>query len=50
MDDRGEMLNGLREIEKLNANAECIMGPNARLRELDNRIEISDAVTNSKLT
>ena len=40
----------LREIEKLNAYAECLMDSNAMLGELQNRIAISDEIRNAKLT
>ena len=40
---------GIKEIEKLNANEECLIGLQERLGELGNRIAISDEITNSKL-
>ena len=49
MVDRAEMLNDIREMGKLNAGAECLIDPNGGLGELENRIAISDEITNAKL-
>ena len=47
---RKEMLNGIKEIGKLNAGEECLMELNARHAELENRIAIFDEITNAKLS
>ena len=49
MADRKKMPMGLREIGKLHADAECLMDSDARLGELENRIAISEEITNAKL-
>ena len=47
---RAKMLKGLREIEKLNADEECLMNLNARVWGLENRIGIIEEIANAKLT
>ena len=44
------MLKGLKEIEQLNVNEECLMDMEEILGELENRIAISDKTTSEKLT
>ena len=49
MFERPKMLNGIREIGKLNVSGECLMGLNARRVGLENRIALSDEITNAKI-
>ena len=44
------MSTGIKEIEKLNADAEYLIDMDARHGELENRIAISDKIANVKLT
>ena len=49
MSDRQKMLSDLGGVGRLGVNTECIIDPNSRLGELDNRIAIFDESANAKL-
>ena len=50
MGDKKKMLTGMGGIGKLYASEECPTELNSRHGELENRISISEKITNGKLT